>query len=112
LFFHSDKLDISRTDLDRVKARTAAEGLTVRGYRFEGDKLCKAKRFATLRRELGSAFIGKEIPADAANPNGLKAQKGFAHSVFTIDLIDEAGQPTREAVNEVIAFFQQALSMR
>jgi hypothetical protein len=89
-FFHSDKLDISPTDLDRVKARTAAEGLTVRGYRFEGDRLCKAERFATLRRALGPAFIGKEIPNNAANPNGLKAQKGFAHSVFTIDLIDEA----------------------
>ena len=96
-FFHSDKLDISPTDLDRVKARTAAEGLTVRGYRFEGDKICKAERFATLRRALGSAFIGKEIP-------------GYSHSVFTIDLIDEAGQPTREAVNEVIAFFRDALT--
>ena len=110
LFFQTDKLDISPTDLDRVKARTAAEGLTVRGYRFEGDKICKAERFATLRRALGSAFIGKEIPDAAGNPNGLKAQKGFPHSVFTIDLIDEAGQPTREAVNEVIAFFRDALT--
>jgi hypothetical protein len=30
--------------------------------------------------------------------------------VFTGDLIDEAGQPTREAVNEIIAFFKDALT--
>jgi dienelactone hydrolase len=107
--FHSAGLDISPRDLNRVKERAGAEGLTVRGYRFEGDRLCKPERFATLREALGCAFIGKEIPANAANPNGLKAQGRPPHSVFTIDLIDESGQPTREAVNEIIAFFQRVL---
>ena len=52
---------------------------------------------------------GKEIPDNAGNPNGLKAKGRPPHSVFTTDLIDEAGQPTREAVNEIIAFFQRVL---
>lgn len=107
---HSAGLDISPGDLNLVKKRAAAEGLTVRAYRFEGDKLCKAERFATLRGAFGSAFIGKEIPDTAGNPNGWKAKGRPPHSVFTADLIDEAGQPTREAVNEIIAFFQHALS--
>lgn len=107
--FHSAELDISPDELNRVKERAAAEGLTVHGYRFESDRLCKAERFATLQGALGSAFIGKEIPDEAANPNGLKAKGQPPHSVFTTDLIDEAGQPTREAVNEIIAFFQRAL---
>ena len=107
--FPSAGLDISPVDLSRVKKRAAAEGLTVHGYRFEGDRLCKAERFATLRGALGPAFIGKEIPDEAGNPNGLKAKGHPPHSVFTTDLIDEVGQPTREAVNEIIAFFQQAL---
>jgi dienelactone hydrolase len=110
--FHSSELDISLRDLNRVKERAASEGLTVRGYRFQGDRLCKAERFATLRAALGPAFIGKEIQDDAGNPNGLKAKGRPPHSVFTTDLIDEAGQPTREAVKEIIAFFQHALTMR
>lgn len=107
--FHSAGLDISLGDLNRVKERATSEGLTVRGYGFRGDRLCKAERFAALRGALGPAFIGKEIQDEAANPNGLKAKGRPPHSVFTTDLIDEAGQPTREAVNEIIAFFQHAL---
>jgi dienelactone hydrolase len=110
--FDSAGLDISRRDLDRVKERAAAEALTVRGYRFAGDRLCKPERFATLRGALGHAFIGKEIPDNAGNPNGQKAKGRPPHSVFTTDLIDESGQPTREAVNEIIAFFQDMLIRR
>jgi hypothetical protein len=83
--------------------------LTVHGYRFKGDRLGKPEGLAALRGALGPAFISKEIPDEAANPNGLKAKGRPPHSVFTADLIDEAGQPTWEAVNEIIAFFQGAL---
>ncbi len=41
-------LDISPAGLDRVKARTR-DGLKLRGYRFEGDTICRASRFKTLR---------------------------------------------------------------
>ena len=34
-------LDFSPADLDRVKARTC-DGLKLRGYRFEGDTICRA----------------------------------------------------------------------
>lgn len=108
--FGSAGLDISATDLKCVKERAAAGALAIRGYRFAGDKLCKPERFAALRKELGPAFIGKEIPDEAGNPAGLKSQGRGPHSVFTTDLIDETGQPTREAVDEIIAFFQNKLS--
>jgi hypothetical protein len=39
----------------------------------------------------------------------MKAQGKAPHSVFTGDLIDAPGQPTRRAVDEVIAFFRKAL---
>ena len=42
-------------------------------------------------------------------PAGMKAQGKAPHSVFTLDLIDAPGQPTRRAVDEVIAFFRKAL---
>ena len=105
-----DALDISAADLEAVKQRTHADGLHIRGYRFRGDKLCRPAKFETLRRELGDAFTGVELPDSAANPAGMNAQGKPPHSVFTLDLIDQAGQPTRDAADEVIAFFKDALA--
>ncbi len=101
-------LDIAPDDLKQIVARTR-QGLKLRGYRFEGDELCKAPRFATLRRTFGDAFSGTELPDSAGNPAGFKAQGKPPHSVFTGDLIDASGQPTRAAVDEVITFFREAL---
>jgi dienelactone hydrolase len=102
-------LDISRSDLDRVKARIRGEGLTIRGYRFEGDTLCRAQRFETLRTQLGGAFIGTELPDACGNPAGMRSRGKPPHSVFTIDLIDAPGEPTRAAVDEIIAYFREKL---
>ncbi len=104
----SAALDISPDDLKQVVARTRG-GLKLRGYRFEGDELCKAQRFATLRRTFGEAFSGTELPDSAGNPAGFKALGKPPHSVFTGDLIDASGEPTRKAVDEVIGFFQEVL---
>ena len=103
-------LAIAPADLARVKARTQAEGLTVRGWRFAGDRLAPAARFATLRRELGAGFVGVELPDACGNPAGMRAHGKPPHSVFTGDLIDAAGEPTRQAADEVIAFFRARLN--
>ena len=101
-------LDISPGDLARVRARTGDAKL--RGYRFEGQHAsCRASRFQTLRTAFGAAFAGTELPDSAANPSGMRAQGKAPHSVFTGDLIDAPGQPTRGAVDEAIAFFRKAL---
>jgi len=104
----SAALDIAPHDLQQVVARTR-QGLKLLGYRFAGDELCKASRFSTLRRTFGEAFAGSELPDSAGNPAGMKARGKPPHSVFTGDLIDAPGQPTRAAVDEVIAFFRAAL---
>jgi dienelactone hydrolase len=101
-------LDIAPDDLEQVVTRTQ-QGLKLRGYRFAGDELCKASRFSTLRDTFGDAFSGIELPDSAGNPSGMKARGKPPHSVFTGDLIDAPGQPTRAAVDEVIAFFRAAL---
>jgi dienelactone hydrolase len=98
-------LDVSASDLAIVRSRIENEGLLVRGYRFQGDRLCRAARFETLRRELGQGFVGTTLPDSAANPRGRKPP----HSVFTTELIDAAGQPTQAAVDEVIRFFRERL---
>ncbi|HNP57825.1 MAG TPA: dienelactone hydrolase family protein [Gordonia sp. (in: high G+C Gram-positive bacteria)] len=100
-------IDISDDDLARVKSRCAA-GLQVMGLRFDGDPMVPAERFSYLRDQLGDAFIGIELPGSSANPDALLP---VPHSVVTEQLIDEPGEPTREALDRVIAFFTDKLGV-
>lgn len=99
-------LAIAPDELAAVKARLEADDLTVLAYRFAGDSFCKAERFAAYADALGDRFIGKVLPDTAANPDSpLKTP----HSVVTLHLIDEAGQPTVQARDEILAFFRARL---
>jgi dienelactone hydrolase len=96
---------ISDADFDQVKER-AAQGACVLGLRFTADPAVPPERFETLRRELGDAFIAVEIDSSRGNPDGIKKR---AHSVLTLDLVDEPGHPTRTALEQVLAFLQERL---
>ena len=87
------------------KAR-AAEGVCLLGLRFTDDKAVPTERFDTLRRELGDAFIAVEIDSSKGNAHGIPRQ---AHSVLTQHFVDEPGHPTREALDQVLAFFAERL---
>jgi dienelactone hydrolase len=93
------------TDLAQVKARTRS-GLCLLGLRFSADRGCPAERFATLGRELGAAFEAVEIDSSPGNPHAIPTR---AHAVLTVDLVDEAGHPTRAALDRVLGFLDQRL---
>jgi dienelactone hydrolase len=96
---------ISTADLLRVKQRAEA-GTSVLGLRFTGDPACPPERFERLREELGDHFIAVEIDSSPGNAHGHPKQ---AHSVLTEHLQDEPGTPTREALDQVLAFFRDRL---
>ena len=99
-------LHLSPEQLDTVRRR-ARGGCPVLGMRFTHDALCPGERFDTLRRELGDeGFEGIEIDSGPGNPHGLSR---MAHSVVTTELVDEAGHPTREALDRVLDFFAERL---
>jgi dienelactone hydrolase len=98
-------IDLSDADLARVKSRCAA-GLQVMGLRFEGDRLAPRSRFDFLREQLGDAFLAVELPDSSASPDSMLPQP---HSVLTEDLIDEPGQPTYDAREQVLDFFAEKL---
>jgi dienelactone hydrolase len=98
-------IDISPGDLTTVKQRCAAEGLEVLGLRFKGDRFSPPSRFDFLRAELGDAFMAVELDDEHANPEAAMAP----HSVLTEHLVDEPGQPTRAALDQVLAFFRRRL---
>jgi dienelactone hydrolase len=98
-------IDCSPGDLDIVNGRCAAEGLTVLGLRFKSDRFVPAERFAFLREQLGDAFVAVELDDDAANPDAPMKP----HSVLTEHLVDEPGQPTRAALDQVLELFRSRL---
>ncbi|GAA3224803.1 dienelactone hydrolase family protein [Actinocorallia longicatena] len=98
-------IDISPADLETVKRRCAAGDLDVLGLRFTGDRLVPAERFAFLREALGDAFTAIELDDSTANPDGLIRP----HSPVTDHLIDEPGQPTRDALDQVLDLFRRRL---
>ncbi len=100
-------MHIHPDELAAVKARMEAEDLTVLAYRFEGDKYCQAARFAAYQDALGDRFIGRVLGDEHANPDSPMKNP---HSVVTIHLIDEAGQPTVQARDEILDFFRMRLS--
>jgi dienelactone hydrolase len=106
-------LEISPEDLATVKARLEKENLTVLAYRFEGDKICRAQRFETYSAALGDRFSARVLPDSAANTQNaapfFATHVNYPHSVVTVHLIDETGQPTIVARDEILRFFAQRL---
>ncbi len=109
----SAALESGPGELAAVRARLERDDLTVRAYRFAGDRFCTAQRFAAYSAALGDRFEGRVLPDEAANTHDLPpffehVIKG-AHSVVTVHLIDEAGQPTLAARDEILAYFAERL---
>lgn len=99
-------LHVSDEELATIKRRVCDEGVRVLGMRFTGDPLVPAERFDRLRDELGDGFEAIEIDSSKGNPHG---NPPAAHSVVTKDLVDEAGHPTRAALERVMGFFHEHL---
>ena len=102
---HREALHVSPEQLEIVRQR-AQSGCNVLGLRFTGDPLVPAERFERLRSELGSGFQAVEIDSSPGNPHGIPKS---AHSVLTTELVDEAGHPTRAALDGVLGLFRERL---
>jgi len=105
LFRHGG-MHIAPGELAVVKERMEREDLTVLAYRFAGDSFCRAERFAAYQAALGDRFVGRVLPDSAANPD---AEMRNPHSVVTHHLIDREGEPTRQALDEILGFFRTRL---
>lgn len=103
---HKADLGVSDADLAAAKRRAEDEDICVLGLRFSEDRMVPEERFARLERELGDHFVGVTIDSSEGNPWGHRT---MAHSVLTEDLIDEPGQPTRDALEQVLEHFSSRL---
>lgn len=99
-------------EMAAVRKRLEDEDLTVLAYRFEGDQICRAARFATYAEALGDRFVARTLPDTAANPDVapfFSTHVPFPHSVVTQHLIDGEGEPTASARDEILDFFRHRL---
>lgn len=96
----------SKEDLASIRDRMENEDLVALAYRFEGDPLCQRARFDHYTSALGDRIRLRTLPDSAANP---AAHMRRPHSVVTQHLIDREGEPTRAALDEIIAFFLERL---
>ncbi len=105
-------LEIAPDELVAVRERLEQDDLTAMAYRFSGDRHCRAQRFAAYSEALGARFVARVLPDSAANgetPPFFEHVVASPHSVVTAHLIDEAGQPTIAARDEILSFFASRL---
>jgi len=90
--------------MSEAEAARSREALTSKGpmlaYRFAQDKMSTAAKFDCIH----TAFNN-----DGQERIKLVTLPGEGHSVLTLDFVDEAGHPTHEALQSVIAYFSQRL---
>ncbi len=103
---HACSLAVSDPDLTLIKARLQADDLSVLGLRFTADRLVPAARFRRLREELGERFVAIEIDSRWGNAHGIRP---WAHSVLTVEFVDDKAHPTQHAFEQVLALFARRL---
>jgi dienelactone hydrolase len=99
-------IDCDKLTLAAIAQRCAKEDFEVLGLRFKRDTFSPYQRFQYLRDKLGDGFVAVEIDPKYGNPNGPFPVR---HSVLTVDLVDEPGNPTRLALERVLDLFQRKL---
>lgn len=97
-------LHVSPDILRKAKER---KDLSILGLRFSHDWMCPRARFKTLEEEFGSQFQGIEIDSSPGNAHGISTT---AHSVLSLDFVDQQGHPTKEAFDQMLGFIQTKLS--
>lgn len=94
---------LSPADAEALRAR---HDLPLMVLRFEGDPACRAARIDALRARVGQDRVHEiRLPDAAKNPAG----NPFPHALLTRDLIDREGEPTRAALDAVLAHLRDRL---
>ena len=98
-FFRQGALHMSPDDIIQSRNALEIKG-RMRVLRFENDPLCTEEKSNCVHRTFND---------DGATRVEEITLPGKGHSVLTLDFVDEAGHPTREALNNVIQYFDTHL---
>jgi len=92
-------IHMSEEEVRQISARLEEHGPML-AYRIAGDKICRAEKFTALDGTFNKS----------AERMTLKTLPGKGHSVLTLDFVNEAGHPTRKALDEILEYFTQKLN--
>jgi hypothetical protein len=90
---------MSAEEVTAVKAGIDRSG-PMMALRFAGDRLCPAKKFAA---------IGSALNTPQQQRIELREIAGKGHSVLTLDFVDQRGEPTYQALQDILAYFKRQL---
>ncbi len=95
----SRALHMSDTDIAEIRDALDEKGAMM-ALRFSGDRICTAAKFEAI----GAAFN------DDTERVRLVTLPGNGHSVLTLDFVDSEGEPSAQALQDVIAYFGERLN--
>ncbi len=93
-------LHMSDEDIGAIKMGIDAKA-PMQAFRFEGDPMCTSAKFKSIDATFNS---------EGATRVELHTLPGKQHSVLTLDFVDEDAHPTRQALNNILSYFQQQLA--
>ena len=99
-------LGVTQEELAASVARSEKDKVPVMGFRFTSDMLCPKARFDYLADLFGERFRRFEIDSSFGNKFKIPMK---AHSVFTVDYVDEPDHPTRKAYETLVDFLRERL---
>jgi dienelactone hydrolase len=91
-------LHMSAQDIKQIRARLDKQEPML-AFRFAEDTFCRASRF----KQLDKAFN------DDQQRINLQTLPGRGHAVLTLDFVDQLGHPTKQAFEQIVAYFRRAL---
>ena len=97
-FGRAGALHMSEDEIDALKTRVDATA-PMKAYRFEGDWMCSSEKFKAIDQLINNDAIRVE----------LNTLPGKGHAVLTMDFVDQAGHPTRQALDEILSYFHLQL---
>lgn len=98
-FFQQAALHMSDDDVSAIRTKLDQLGPMHCG-RFEKDSLCTSQKFDLIQRRFN----------DDKERIILHTLPGKGHSILTLDFVDEEGHPTKDALEEVMNYFDESLS--
>ncbi len=93
------ELHMSASDIDVIRQRIDSTA-PIHAYRFFGDPMCTAQKFEAIDKAFNDGDSTRVI---------THTLPGKGHSVLTLDFVNEQGHPTREALNNILAYFSAQL---
>ena len=99
-------LGVTDEEIAASVARSEKDNVPVMGFRFTSDVMCPRARFDYLADLFGERFRRFEIDSSFGNKFKIPLK---AHSVFTVDYVDEPDHPTRKAYETLLDFLEERL---